>query len=857
MILYRYIIRELILPFLYSLAIIIFIFMMQLAVQLLGKILYKGLGISTILELFLINSAWMVVLAVPMAVLTATLMAFGRMSSDSEILAIKASGQNLFYLITPPFAAAFLMTVSLIFFHNLILPDANHRSANLMSDISRKKPAALIEPNILIKDFENYSMIVNEVETRTGEIRGIKIFSDVPGEEPSTTIADSGTIQLTKDQKYLQLTLFNGETHSKSKENPNESYIAKFKKHLIFIPNVDSRLQRTVRHYRGDREKSTQVLLKDIHSFRSIKQNALKSYITTKQSFLGFAATLDSLANDSTVADTISLDSITSFAQWQRALQRYQPAMTRNLQKHQRFVSRTIQQVQRQNAKIAKYLVEVHKKFSVSVACLVFVLIGVPLGIMARQGGIAAGATYSIFFIVLYWAFLIGGENLADRLLVPPGLAMWSCNIILGIFGIFLILRMVRESTFINYEPLLRVWHKITRKKKPTTAHGEGLISRILFHFPASVLNTSAGILPSYLIRLFLKNAVIVFIGLIAVFIVIDYVSNLKLFETATVQDIALYYWYYLAWFIGVIFPIGILLASMFAMGSMAKHSEITAIKAAGISVRRLTIPMLFLGLVLAVATFYLGERILPQANDKRKLLLDELRTGKRQARGLPRRYSPGEYRRKFYYFGNPNTAYRFEEFRVTPQLARDVRRNKFAVNKIIETIQAERMLYDSSTKQWSFINGNRKTFRKTGFIMSTFDTLSDSILTVTPEEMTARIKSVDAMSYWELKNLLEKARMRGEKISKYEADLHFKIALPFMNFVVILVGLSITARGGRKGGTVSFGVGLGLVFTYWIMSQFILALGKNETLEPWLAAWACNIFFFLIGLYLYRRTSL
>ncbi len=829
--------------------------MMQLAVQLLGKMLYKGLGLGTILELFLINSAWMIVLAVPMAVLAATLMGFGRMSADNEILAIKASGQNLFYLITPVFTAGLLLTVLLIFFHNLILPDANHRSANLMSDISRKKPAALIEPNILIKDFENYSMIVNDVKTSTGELRGVKIFSDVPGEEPATTIADSGTIQLTLDEHYLQLTLFNGETHSRSTEHPEEYYIAKFKKHMIFLPNVDSRLQRTERHYRGDREKSAQILLTDINGFKNTKQNALQTYNTTMQSFIATATSLDSLARDTSIADTFSLDSITTFAQWQQALQLHQLTAVRHLQKHQRFVNRTIQQVHRQDRKISQYLVEVHKKFSVSFACIIFVLIGVPLGIMARRGGIAVGASYSIFFFVVYWAFLIGGENLADRLIVPPGIAMWSCNIIIGIFGVFLILRMVQESTFINYEPLIRFWQKIVTRKKPVKAHAEGMISTILFRVPKIILNKSTGILPSYLIRNFLTNVIMVFISLIIIFIVIDYVSNLRLFETATVQDIVLYYWYYLAWFIGVIFPIGILLASMFAMGSMVKHSEITAIKAAGVSVRRLTIPMLFLGLILSVATFYLGERILPQANDKRKVLLEELRSGKRHAKGLPKRFSPSEYRRKFYYFGNTNTAYRFEEFRVNPQLARDIRRERFAKNKIIETIQAEQMVYDSITK-WSFINGHKKTFKKTSFMQTTFDTLSDSILTTAPEEMTARIKSIDAMSYWELKNLLEKAKMRGEKISKYQADLHFKIALPFMNFVVILVGLSITARGGRKGGSVNFGVGLGLIFTYWVLSQFILALGKNETLAPWLAAWAGNMLFFIIGLFLYQRAS-
>lgn len=854
MILYRYIIRELILPFLYTLAIIIFIFMMQLAVQLLQKILYKGLGIGIIIELFLVNTAWMVVLAVPMAVLVTTLMSFGRMSADSEILAIKASGQNLFYLITPVFVASLVLTLSLIFFHNLILPDANHRSASLMSDISRKKPAALIEPNILIKDFENYSIIVNEVTTSTGELRGVKIFSDIPGEEPSTTIADSGTIQLTKDEKYLQLTLFNGETHSTSKENPEEYYVAKFKKHMIFIPNVDSRLQRTERSYRGDREKSVQVLLKDIKTFEERKNISIQTYNDELESAMTASFTFDSLSHTIHTVSGLEIDSISSFKQWQEAMKKNHHTVERKLNRYHQLVNRTFHQKKMQERKISQYLVEVHKKFSVSFACIIFILIGVPLGIMAKRGGMAVGVTYSIFFFVLFWIFLIGGENLADRMIVPPSIAMWSCNIIVGIFGIILTLRMVRESTFINYEPLIKIWHKVTAKKKPSKPRRR-VFSNSIIRFPAIILNKTVGILPSYLIRSFLSKAIAVFISLVIIFIVVDYIGNLKLFEAAVFSDIVLYYWYYLTWFIGIIAPIGILLASMFAMGAMAKHSELTAIKAAGISVRRLTLPMLFLGLCLSVVTFYFGERFLPQANDNRKQLQEDFRAGRRAARGLSRSTLFRGLKRNFYFFGNKNTAYRFEEFRVEPQQTRRVRREKFAENKIIERVEAENLVYNGDRK-WSFLNGHIKSFKNISFNMTSFDTLTDSILKATPEEMVARIKSIDAMSYWELKDLLEKAKMRGEKTSIYQADLQFKIALPFVNFIVILLGLSITARSRRRGGAVSFGIGLGLVFTFWILSQFILALGKNETLPPEVAAWAGNAIFFIIGLVLYQRAS-
>lgn len=874
MILYRYIIRELIAPFLYAFAIVIFMFMMQLAVQLLRKILFKGLEISTIVELFLISMAWMVVLAVPMAVLVSTLTTFGRMSADSEILAIKASGQNLFYLITPVFVASVLLTTSLIFFHNLILPDANHRYASLRSDIARKKPAALIEPNVLIKDFANYAIIVKEVEHSTGVIKGIKIFSEIPGEDPATTVADSGTILLTMDEKYLQLTLFNGETHSTNRDDRQEYFVGSFKKHMIFIPNIDSRLQRTDRAYRGDREKSTEELLADIEGFKNSKKSSLERYNENLYTLISEAYTLDSLSADSclmrdsigdTLADAVdssisvvaAIDSVSSFKEWQEALLMYHPATFRNLLNQQRRTSQDVQQITRQERKINQYLVEVHKKYSISFACIVFILIGIPLGIIARHGSMAVGIVYSIFFFVLFWVFLIAGENLADRLIVPPGITMWSCNIIVGLFGIILTLRMMRETNFINYGPLIKFWHRITSPFKPRKQK-RGFFSLLFVRFPTILLNKCIGIIPSYLVRAFIYYMVIVFLCLIVVFVVIDYISNMRGFTNASFLDVVQYYWYYLAWFLGLIFPIGILLASMLAMVSLVKYSEFTAIKAAGNSFRRFTFPMLFLGLSLSFFSFYLSEKILPQANVNRKQLWEDIKAGTpRDKRQKKKMYSARDIKRDFYYFVKNDVTYRYQEFRADPQMARGVRRERFSANRIVEHVEAEQMIFNDNNT-WSFVNGFVKTFHNDSFTHTTFDTLQDEILYVKPGEMTARLTttSVDYMSYWELKNLLGKAKRRGEKISVYQADLNFKIALPFMNFIVMLLGLSITARAGRKGGAVSFGIGLGLVFTYWIASQFLLALGKKETLDPITASWAGNIFFIIIGLILYRRAS-
>jgi lipopolysaccharide export system permease protein len=341
-----------------------------------------------------------------------------------------------------------------------------------------------------------------------------------------------------------------------------------------------------------------------------------------------------------------------------------------------------------------------------------------------------------------------------------------------------------------------------------------------------------------------------VFAALVVVFVVIDYVGNLRHFETAAFRDIALYYWYYLAWFMTLIAPIAILLASMFAMGKLAKQSELVAMKAAGVSIRRAAIPLLFLGVMLAAADFYFAEKVLTEANMRRKDLREDIKAGRqhRARRGVSgQRY----FHRNFYYFGSPDVVYCFQEFRTHPQRSRNVWREVFRGNHIVERIQADKLLFEEG--RWFFVNGHVRSFGTDTTAMSDFDTLADAVLTATPEEMVMRIKGVEEMSYWELQDAIQKAQRRGEKAHKYESDLHFKVALPFMNFIVILLGISVVARAGKKGGAVLFGIGLLIVFSYWILARLGLALGQDDRLPPMLAAWGANIIYFLIGAVLYR----
>jgi lipopolysaccharide export system permease protein len=867
MILYRYIIREHILPFLYALGIIIFILSMQFVVQLLANIIAKGLSPGVVFELYLINIAWVVALAIPMAILVATLMAFGQMSGNNEIMAIKASGHNVAFLLAPVFAAACVLMVLTTYFNNDILPDANHHAANLLTDISRKKPATLLEPGVLITSFENYALFAKKVNANTGGLKDVKIFSQVPGEDPSTTVADRGEVTLTKDEKLLRLTLYNGETHRQSSKNKKEYFVGRFKRQIIFIRNVDTELRRTNSSYRGEREMSSTMMLGEIAQYKKTREAYFKNFAGLLDSSLSRVDTLERLAIRAGAAaphDSIA-DSVRTFASWLTlfiAPASKDIAASKAREKNS-LAGRLASQVKYETQQINQLMVEVHKKFSIPVACIVFVLIGAPLGIMAKRGGIMVGAAYSLFFFIVYWAFLISGESLADNLVISPFAAMWTANIVIGLCGLFLLFLMTKETKFISFAFFWKLFHAVFGK--PTTHAVRGMSPRGIggalrsawqwcADFPYRLLSRTIGILPAYLIRKFMGYLGGLFIVIVITVIIVDYVSNLRRFEGASFFTIALFYWYYLPWLFGFVFPIVILLSSMASIGSMARQNELTAIKAAGVNIRQLTLPLLALGLLCAGIGFYISEGILPGANTARRVLTEKMGENKAAAaRGAP---APArqEYRRNFYYFGDSRNIYFFGEFRTEPLFTHAVRRETFEGHAIRSRITADAAEYKHGA--WKFIKGTSTTFTKDSMSVSTFDTLADTILTERPQDMVAQIKSPEEMGYWELASYVEKSRRRGEDVSKWRAQLDFKIALPFMNFIVILLGLSISARAGRKGGAVLFGIGLMLCFSFWIVSQFAIAFAQNGQIPALVGAWFGNILFLAIALPLYRKAS-
>ncbi|MCL2690028.1 MAG: LptF/LptG family permease [Chitinispirillia bacterium] len=855
MLLYRYVIKEHIFPFLASLCVIVFLFVMQQAILLLDRIVSKNVDPFVVLEVFLIQLGWILALAIPMAILCATLMTFGRMAADNEITAIKASGRSMHTLMIPVVSASFVLMVSLAFFHDLILPEANHHAANLLGDISRKRPAAFIEPGVLIRDFPNYTMQVEEVNARSGALKGIRILSNDPNQDPSVTAAASGSISMSADEQYLQLFLYDGETHSRSRANKKEYLVARFAKQVFYIKNIDTGLERTKSAYRSDREKTNAMMLQDVKELRA----------STDEIFLQFTSSLDSIREFILRADSLSLSdtalSVSSyetaaFDDWSKRFRRNSHRIVNQVKIEQNTTERVIRRKETNDTQIAQYMVEVHKKFAIPAACVIFILIGAPLGIMAKRGGLAVGASYSVFFFIIYWAFLITGENLGDKMIVSPFVGMWSGNIFLILCGVILTILMLRETTF-NFGFIKNIFGKNNRVFGVLTRSWLWKLPGVLFKLPYIFLRVLIKRLPTYLIGIFTGYTIGLLLAIIVIFVTVDYVGNLKKFEQANYTQIALFYYYYLPWITQTVLPIVLLLSSMFTLGRLSKSSEITAMKAAGINIKQLTSPLLLLGLLISLGSFYGGEQIIPKANEQRRELQASFGKKPQPAQTeAPQGSAIREYRKNFFYFADPQTMYLYDEFCTNPQYARGVKRYTFKKDGLVEFIEAPEAVY-SDSGGWQFVNGQVRTFSDSAIYVENFTLLADTKLSDPPPQLVKRVRSKEEMSYWELSTYIEAAKKRGEPVNKFMAELEFKLALPFMNFIVILLGAAITARTSRRGGGPAlFGIGLLMTFAYWILSRFTLVFAQNGHLPIVVGAWSCNVIFLFIGLVLYRKAA-
>jgi len=396
---HRYVVREHITPFLYAFFVIMFVLILKLMLDLMDMIISKHVDIITMAKLLVYNLAWMIALVVPMSVLVATVMAYGRMAAANEIVAMKAAGISMLRLSTPIIGLSILITIFMIWFNNRILPEANQKTRDLRASIILKKPMLSLKnrEGQFITDIQNLMIRVDSLNYTTGEMHGITLFRRGERNTRTAIRAARGHFIPDEGQDRLTIVLMDGEIHQIDDGNSSRYVRGRFGEFMYNLDFAFGMSQQTA--VKNDRTMTSAEMREEIARIEGMN-NHLKDRIRK-------------LPRDNTGIS----------------------ARQRNFERD----------IVINNKRIAQYLVEIHKKNSIPFAAIVFVLVGAPLGILVRRSGASIGISLSIGFFVIYYLFLIGGESAGDRMLVKPWLAMWAPNLFLVPFGVILFIYATRK----------------------------------------------------------------------------------------------------------------------------------------------------------------------------------------------------------------------------------------------------------------------------------------------------------------------------------------------------------------------------------------------------------------------------
>ena len=436
MIAHRYILKAHFIPFIFSTLTLMGIFLLQFMMKFADRLVGKGLDTWLLIKLIVFNLSWMLVLVIPMATLVATLMAYGNFSQNNEITILKSSGVSLYRMMAGPFLASIVLAILLFLFNDDVLPDANHQARILMSDISQQKPTLSLEPGFFSQEVSNYAILVREINSTTNELSGLTIYDYTTPSKINVVTADKGKIYFTADQRNLVMDLWRGEIHESDVKNSGLYRKLVFDKHRIVMDGSQFSFHQSQGGIRGERELGVDTMNAIVSNFRAERLQHLKFLnLETNKFFFTDSSFISVYPNQA-----VAVDDKLVLA---RVLDKIRTAKNNITSK-----SRSVEFTDRE---IEKYEVEVYKKYAIPAACIVFILIGAPLGVMVRKGGFGVAASISLFFFLIYWAFLIGGEKLAERGFFSPFIGMWAANFLLGLFGIILTIKTNRETVTIQF----------------------------------------------------------------------------------------------------------------------------------------------------------------------------------------------------------------------------------------------------------------------------------------------------------------------------------------------------------------------------------------------------------------------
>ena len=464
----RYLLRECVPPFLFALGALTGLMVLNQVARQFGELVGKGLSWGIIGEVFGLSVPFIVAMTLPMAVLVAVLYAFTRLGADNEITAFKASGINLVRMVRPVLLAGVGVSVVNFAFNDQVLPRSNHKLRVLLVDVMRKKPTFELKEQMVNTVLPGqYYLRAGRIDQASDRMREVVIYDLTNSARRRTIYADSGFMRFNRDRTDLHLTLFEGYIHDYDQAQPGVFRRIFFRTDYVRLRGVDNRFQKTGDDaFRGEREMSvcemertlleTEVTLAGADAqLTAVRENDVRALLgvaprmvapqsgappTSRAGFsmAPYCRALEAVGRWFTPSPA-QADTVRPVAPAASTATDFRGTRVRE-QREVFLANRTATK-----ARLSRYKVEIHKKLAIPAMCITLVLIGAPLALRFPRGGVglvigASAGIYGIFYVGL-----IGGESLAEKLIITPFWAMWTPNLVMTVVGLGLFLRLGRE----------------------------------------------------------------------------------------------------------------------------------------------------------------------------------------------------------------------------------------------------------------------------------------------------------------------------------------------------------------------------------------------------------------------------
>ena len=772
----RYIIKEIVPPFFIGLLIYTFVLLMNQILQLSEIFITRGVAFKAAVTIFIHLVPSILAFTVPMAVLMGVLGGLSRLSSDSEIMAFKTLGISYKRLLRPVLIFSLCGWLFTSYLALYLAPHSNYKLIQTLYQTILTKVQFKINPREFNESIPNTVIFIQGI-TQEKEWENVFVYLSNPPEEPRVISAKKGKLNFYPEMKRAVLELFDGTLHSYPLSDPDKYGVTSFEKIEEEI-NVES-LFTSFSEKKRVREKDIGELFKDI---KIIKQDLAKLRIeeggTTEKEF-------------------------------------------DNSRRWKDYIS---------------YWIEIHKKFALPFVCLIFGILGLPLGASTRKGGRTSGFTISLGIILVYYVLITTGEEMAINGKLSPLLGIWGPNILLLLIGFYLFLKSQKESKL--FAGLSRFFR---RRKEEESFPKKRIFSRNWPRLPLRFPN----ILDRYTLRKYLAIFLFVFFSLLLIFVIVTFIDRIDNIHKHNKSLMLLFEYirYRIPEFTHYILPVAALATTLLSLGLLTKFNEITAMKACGISLYRITLPVVLMAVLVSFLSFYLQENILPNSNKKVEEIWDKINdVPPRSYSYLDRRWVLSKEKNRIYHYN-----YFDREKSVFSQLS----------------------IYDFDPSTWSF---QRRTYSERGYLSEGHLSLANcwyrDFVNGRPtkfeksEKMDLSIvedrsyflkerKVPEQMSYRELGQYIEELEERDFDTVRFKVDLNYKVSFPLASLIMTLLGIPFAFSMGKRGTLVGIGLSIVIAMIYWGGIGIFKSLGYLNYLDAFLAAWGPNLIFGLIGLYL------